>query len=99
MTVSVLICLRRHLLYVPLLWDDRLTIEFNGSHPCFSTIEIVKDDKVPTIFVAGDSTVGDPRHGPAGNWPTQICQYFKPQVAVCNSAEGMALGKPVGLEN
>jgi lysophospholipase L1-like esterase len=69
-------------------WDDRLTIEFNGNHPCVSTIEIVKDDRVPTIFVAGDSTVGDPRHGPAGNWPTQICQFFKPEVAVCNSAEG-----------
>jgi lysophospholipase L1-like esterase len=69
-------------------WDDRLTIEFNGSRPCVSTIEIVKDDKVPTIFMAGDSTVGDPRHGPAGNWPTQICQFFKPEIAVCNSAEG-----------
>ena len=69
-------------------WDDRLTIEFNGSRPCVSRIEIVKDDKVPTIFMAGDSTVGDPRHGPAGNWPTQICQFFKPEVAVCNSAEG-----------
>jgi lysophospholipase L1-like esterase len=69
-------------------WDDRLTIEFNGSRPCVSSIEIVKDDNVPTIFVAGDSTVGDPRHGPAGNWPTQMCQFFKPEVAVCNSAEG-----------
>ena len=69
-------------------WDDKLTLEFNGSRPCLDTMEIVKDDSVPTIFVAGDSTVGDPRHGPAGNWPTQLCQFFKPEIAVCNSAEG-----------
>ena len=69
-------------------WDEKLTIEFNGSRPCLAAMEIVKDDAVPTIFVAGDSTVGDPRRGPGGNWPTQICQFFKPEVAVCNSAEG-----------
>ncbi len=69
-------------------WDEKLTIEFNGSRPCLDAMEIVKDDSVPTVFVAGDSTVGDPRHGPAGNWPTQLCQFFKPEVAVCNSAEG-----------
>ena len=69
-------------------WDEKLTIEFNGSRPCLGTLEIVKDDTVPTIFIAGDSTVGDPRRGPGGNWPTQLCQFFKPEVAVCNSAEG-----------
>ena len=69
-------------------WDEKLTIEFNGTHPCLCAMEIVKDDTVPTIFMAGDSTVGDPRRGPGGNWPTQICQFFKPEVVVCNSAEG-----------
>jgi len=69
-------------------WDEKLTIEFNNTRPCLCALEIVKDDAVPTIFVAGDSTVGDPRHGPGGNWPTQICQFFKPEVVVCNSAEG-----------
>ncbi len=69
-------------------WDEKLTIEFNGSRPRVAWMHIEKDDKVPTIFMAGDSTVGDPRRGPGGNWPTQICQFFKPEVAVCNSAEG-----------
>jgi lysophospholipase L1-like esterase len=69
-------------------WDEKLTVEFNGSRPCIAAMEIVKDNTVPTVFVAGDSTVGDPRHGPGGNWPTQLCQFFKPEVAVCNSAEG-----------
>ncbi len=69
-------------------WDEKLTIEFNGAKPCVAALEIVKDDRVPTLFMAGDSTVGDPRRGPGGNWPTQICQFFKPEIAVCNSAEG-----------
>lgn len=69
-------------------WDDKLTIEFNGARPCVNALEIAKADDVPTVFTAGDSTVGDPRRGPGGNWPTQMCQFFKPEVAVCNSAEG-----------
>ena len=59
-------------------WDDRLTIEFNGSKPCVCAVEIASADDVPTLFTAGDSTVGDPRRGPGGNWPTQMCQFFKP---------------------
>ena len=69
-------------------WDEKLTIEFNGRRPAVSALEIVKDDSVPTLFMAGDSTVGDPRRGPGGNWPTQLCQFLKPEIAVCNSAEG-----------
>ena len=69
-------------------WDDKLTIEFNGSRPAVAAMEISPADDVPTLFTAGDSTVGDPRRGPGGNWPTQMCQFFKPEIAVCNSAEG-----------
>jgi lysophospholipase L1-like esterase len=69
-------------------WDEKLTIEFNNSRPALCAMEIVKDDHVPTIFVAGDSTVGDPRGGPGGNWPTQIGQFFKPEVVVCNAGAG-----------
>jgi len=69
-------------------WDEKLTIEFNGTRPALQALEIVKDDAVPTLFTAGDSTVGDPRRGPGGNWPTQLCQFLKPEIALCNSAEG-----------
>lgn len=69
-------------------WDEKLTIEFNNTRPCICAMEIHKADDLPTVFMAGDSTVGDPRVGPGGNWPTQLCQFFKPEVAVCNSAEG-----------
>jgi lysophospholipase L1-like esterase len=70
------------------VWDEKLTIEFNGGRPCLASMEIVKDDSVPTLFTAGDSTVGDPRRGPGGNWPTQLCQWLKPEIALCNAAEG-----------
>jgi hypothetical protein len=69
-------------------WDEKLTLEFNGSHPALVSLEIVKDDHVPTLFTAGDSTVGDPRRGPGGNWPTQLCQWLKPEISLCNAAEG-----------
>ena len=69
-------------------WDEKLTVEFNGPRPCLATLEITKDDGVPTLFTAGDSTVGDPRRGPGGNWPTQLCQWLKPEISLCNAAEG-----------
>jgi hypothetical protein len=69
-------------------WDEKLTLEFNGPRPSLAALEIVRDDTVPTLFIAGDSTVGDPRRGPGGNWPTQLCQWLKPEIALCNAAEG-----------
>jgi lysophospholipase L1-like esterase len=69
-------------------WDEKLTLEFNGSRPALAALEIVKDDAVPTLFTAGDSTVGSPRRGPGGNWPTQLCQFLQPGISLCNSAEG-----------
>jgi len=69
-------------------WDEKLTIEFNGRRPRLAALELVKDDTVPTLFTAGDSTVGDPRRGPGGNWPTQLCRFLKPEIALCNAAEG-----------
>lgn len=69
-------------------WDEKLTLEFNGPRPCLVSLEIVKDNNVPTLFTAGDSTVGDPRRGPGGNWPTQLCQFLKPEISLCNAAEG-----------
>ncbi len=67
-------------------WDEKLTIEFNGPRPRVVGLEVVKDDRVPVIFMAGDSTVADPRSGPGGNWPTQLSQFLKPEVVICNSA-------------
>jgi lysophospholipase L1-like esterase len=67
-------------------WDEKLTLEFNGPRPRVTALRLVKDDRVPVIFMAGDSTVADPRAGPGGNWPTQLAQFLKPEVVICNSA-------------
>jgi lysophospholipase L1-like esterase len=69
-------------------WDEKLTLEFNGPRPCVSAIEISRADDLPTVFIAGDSTVGDPHQGHGGNWSTHLPQYFKPDVVISNNAEG-----------
>ena len=37
-------------------WDDKMTLEFNGSNPCLQTLQITPV-RVPTVFLSGDSTV------------------------------------------
>ena len=49
-------------------WDHKLTIEFNGEHPCVAAIEIKKADHLPTIFLAGNSTVTDQENEPWASW-------------------------------
>lgn len=39
-------------------WDEKLTLEFNGSHPSVRSLEI-EPTKVPTVYLLGDSTVCD----------------------------------------
>lgn len=67
-------------------WDDKLTLEFNGSHPCLRSIEITKVD-CPTVFLLGDSTVCDQSKEPWNSWGQMLTRFFKPGVAVSNQAE------------
>jgi lysophospholipase L1-like esterase len=67
-------------------WDDKLTLEFNGSHPCLRSIEITKVD-CPTVFLLGDSTVCDQPKEPWNSWGQMLTRFFKPGVAVSNQAE------------
>jgi lysophospholipase L1-like esterase len=67
-------------------WDDRLTIEFNGSHPSVITLEIEKVD-VPTIYLLGDSTMCDQPREPFNSWGQMLTRFLKPAVAVANHAE------------
>jgi lysophospholipase L1-like esterase len=73
-------------------WDDKLTLEFNGSHPCLRAIEISRAD-VPTVFLLGDSTVCDQPAEPWNSWGQMLPRFFKPGIAVSNQAEsGETLG-------
>jgi lysophospholipase L1-like esterase len=68
-------------------WDDKLTLEFIGPHPAVSKIEIEKDDKIPTIYIAGDSTSTDQSHEPFNSWGQMLPRFFKPDIAVANHGE------------
>jgi len=69
-----------------LAWDDKLTLEFNGSLPAVKSIHIEKVD-VPTIYLCGNSTVVDQNNEPWASWGQMITRWFGPEVAVSNHAE------------
>lgn len=68
-------------------WDHKLTLEFNGEHPCVAAIEIQKADELPTIFLAGNSTVTDQENEPWASWRQMFPNFLKPEVVVANYAE------------
>lgn len=68
-------------------WDNKLTLEFNGEHPCVSAIEIKKADQLPVIFLAGNSTVTDQEYEPWASWGQMFPRFFKPEIVVANYAE------------
>jgi len=68
-------------------WDDKLTLEFNGTRPCVDAVEITRVDDLPTVFIAGDSTVTDQPREPGASWGQMLPRWFKPGVAVANHAE------------
>ena len=68
-------------------WDDKLTLEFNGPHPALGTLTITPAPDVPTLFLAGDSTVTDQPREPGASWGQMLPRWFKPTLAVANHAE------------
>ncbi len=67
-------------------WDDRLTLEFNGAHPCVAALEIARVE-VPVIYLLGDSTVCDQPGEPFASWGQMLPRFFGPDVVVANHAE------------
>ncbi len=69
-----------------LRWDDKLTLEFNGTSPHVTAVAVEPAD-VPTLFLAGDSTVTDQPYEPGASWGQMLPRFFKPEIAVANHAE------------
>ena len=69
-----------------LTWDEKLTLEFNGSMPAVKSIHVEKAD-VPTIYLCGNSTVVDQNNEPWASWGQMITRWFGPKVAISNHAE------------
>jgi hypothetical protein len=70
-----------------LTWDEKLTLEFNGPRPCLETLELERIESVPTVFLAGDSTVTDQPREPSASWGQMLPRWFRPDVAIANHAE------------
>lgn len=68
-------------------WDDKLTLEFNGTAPQVASLIIEKDDSVPTVFLCGNSTVVDQQAEPYASWGQMIPRFFSDKVSVANYAE------------
>lgn len=69
-------------------WDDKLTLEFNNKAPKVCAIEISKADDIPTVFLAGNSTVVDQANEPWAAWGQMIPAFFQAKkIAVANYAE------------
>ena len=67
-------------------WDDKLTLEFCGPTAAVRRLRI-EPVTVPTVFLAGDSTVTDQRFEPAAGWGQMLPRFFKPDISVSNEAE------------
>ncbi len=69
-------------------WDDKLTLEFNNTLPKVCGVEITRVDNIPTVFLAGNSTVVDQANEPWAAWGQMIPVFFQPKkIAVANYAE------------
>jgi lysophospholipase L1-like esterase len=68
-------------------WDNLLTLEFNDSLPKVCAVEITRNAKATTVFLAGNSTVVDQSREPWAAWGQMIPRFFQPGIAVANYAE------------
>jgi lysophospholipase L1-like esterase len=67
-------------------WDDRLTVDFGSPDLPLESFD-VEPIEVPTLYLAGDSTVTDQPTAPSGSWGQFITRYFDESIAVANHAE------------
>jgi lysophospholipase L1-like esterase len=67
-------------------WDNKLTLEFNGENPSVRSISVRKVD-VPTVYIAGDSTVVDQDKEPWAAWGQMLPVFFGPGVCIADEAE------------
>ncbi|MFT4093963.1 MAG: rhamnogalacturonan acetylesterase [Niabella sp.] len=69
-------------------WDDKLTLEFNNAAPKVCAVEITPAGNIPTIFLAGNSTVVDQAAEPWAAWGQMFPAFLAPGVvSVANYAE------------
>jgi lysophospholipase L1-like esterase len=67
-------------------WDDRLSLEFFPTATGLRSIAI-EPVTVPTLYLAGDSTVTDQARAPNASWGQMLPRFFGDGIAVANHAE------------
>ena len=67
-------------------WDDRITLEINGSNPVLRSI-VIEPATVPTLYLCGDSTSCDQATEPFNSWGQMITRFFQESIAVANHGE------------
>lgn len=72
-------------------WDDKLTIEVNGIQAGLQTM-VIESVSVPSVFLAGNSTVVDQDNEPWCGWGQMLPRFLKPAIAVANYAESGEAG-------
>lgn len=70
-----------------LIWDNKLTLEFNGDNPSVQSIEIKSADNLVTLFLAGNSTVVDEANEPWCGWGQMFPLFLTSKVVIANYAE------------
>lgn len=68
-------------------WDDRLELEFDGRTAAVDAVDIEPAPGIPTVYLAGDSTVCDQPLEPYASWGQMLTCFFGPGVAIANHAE------------
>ncbi|MDF2475399.1 MAG: lipolytic protein family [Sphingobacterium sp.] len=72
-------------------WDEKLTLEFQQTN-CISSLRIESVNAIPTVFLAGNSTVVNQEDEPWASWGQMIPRFFDAEIAIANHAEsGLAL--------
>jgi lysophospholipase L1-like esterase len=68
-------------------WDQKLTLDFMGSAPAVSDVQIEPAPEVPVIYLLGDSTVTDQSISDQASWGQMLPRFFDGSVAIANHAE------------
>jgi lysophospholipase L1-like esterase len=67
-------------------WDDKLSLEMSPDFAALRSLTLGPAD-VPTLYLAGDSTVTDQSVAPNASWGQMLPAFLAPDIAVANHAE------------
>ena len=70
-----------------LVWDEKITFEFNGKSPAIKSLKLEPDTNAVTVFLCGDSTVVDQDSEPWASWGQMIPRWFDENVCIANYGE------------